>query len=152
MDDPFWKEFFPPNGWNCRCEAIQVSKKRYDPSNPSEALARGRSATYKPNAEGQNKAAIFCFNPGLEHIIFMNRHPYFKTNDAKRIRSILSPNEEYTRQWKSSKNNGAVYKTTEQSKAEKDKNLDLDKIIAEEMREEIMMLGINRWRFQSKKS
>lgn len=97
MDDPFWKEFFPPNGWNCRCEAIQVSKKRYDPSNPSEALACGSSATYKPNAEGQNKAAIFCFNPGLEHIIFMNRHPYFKTNDAKRIRSILSPNEEYTR-------------------------------------------------------
>lgn len=142
FDDKFWNEFFPPNGWNCRCEAIQVSKKRYEPSNLSEALARGHAATYKPNADGVNKAAIFRFNPGKEHIIFMDKHPYFKTNDAIRIRSILNPNNEYTRIWKSDKNNGAVYKTTEQSKAEKDKNIDLAKIIAEETGEEIMMLGI----------
>lgn len=77
MDDPFWDEFFPPNGWNCRCEAIQVSKKRYEPSNSSEALARGRSATYKPNADGVNKAAIFRFNPGKEQRIFPKKHPYF---------------------------------------------------------------------------
>lgn len=76
FDDKFWDEFFPPNGWNCRCEAIQVSKKRYEPSNPSEALARGRAATYKPNADGVNKAAIFRFNPGKEQRIFPKRHPY----------------------------------------------------------------------------
>lgn len=86
FDDKFWDEFFPPNGWNCRCEAIQVSKKRYEPSNPSEALARGRAVTYKPNADGVNKAAIFRFNPGKEHIIFMDKHPYFKINDAKKIK------------------------------------------------------------------
>ena len=77
FDDKFWDEFFPPNGWNCRCEAIQVSKKRYEPSNPSEALARGRAATYKPNADGVNKAAIFRFNPGKEQRIFPKKHPYF---------------------------------------------------------------------------
>lgn len=77
FDDKFWDEFFPPNGWNCRCEAIQVSKKRYEPSNPSEALARGRAATYKPNANGVNKAAIFRFNPGKEQRIFPKKHPYF---------------------------------------------------------------------------
>lgn len=77
MDDEFWDEFFPPNGWNCRCDVVQVSKKRYEPSNPSEALARGRSATYKPNADGVNKAAIFRFNPGKEQRIFPKKHPYF---------------------------------------------------------------------------
>lgn len=77
FDDKFWDEFFPPNGWNCRCEAIQVSKKRYEPSNPSEALARGRAATYKPNADGVNKATIFRFNPGKEQRIFPKKHPYF---------------------------------------------------------------------------
>lgn len=50
---------------------------RYEPSNPSEALARGRSATYKPNADGVNKAAIFRFNPGKEQRIFPKKHPYF---------------------------------------------------------------------------
>ena len=77
FDDKFWDEFFPPNGWSCRCETIQVSKKRYEPSNPSEALARGRAATYKPNADGVNKAAIFRFNPGKEQRIFPKKHPYF---------------------------------------------------------------------------
>lgn len=142
FDDKFWDEFFPPNGWNCRCEAIQVSKKRYEPSNPSEALARGRAATYKPNADGVNKAAIFRFNPGKEHIIFMDKHPYFKTNDAKRIRSILNPNNEYTRIWKSDKNNGAIYSSTPQNDGEVDKNFELAKHIAEENNEEILMLGI----------
>lgn len=80
MDDKFWDEFFPPNGWNCRCNVVQVSKKRYEPSNPSEALARGRSATYKPNADGVNKAAIFRFNPGKEQIIFPSKVPYYKTS------------------------------------------------------------------------
>lgn len=77
VSSDFWNEYFPPNGWNCRCEAIQVSKKRYEPSNPSEALARGRAATYKPNADGVNKAAIFRFNPGKEQRIFPKKHPYF---------------------------------------------------------------------------
>lgn len=142
VSSDFWNEYFPPNGWNCRCNVVQVNKDRYEPTNESEALARGRAATYKPNADGVNKAAIFRFNPGKEHIIFMNKHPYFKTNDAKKIRSILNPNDEYTRIWKSDKNNGAVYKTTKQNKAEKDKNIDLAKIIAEKTNSEIMMLGI----------
>lgn len=27
VDDAFWKTYFPPNGWNCRCEAIQTDDK-----------------------------------------------------------------------------------------------------------------------------
>ncbi|MEE0917645.1 MAG: phage minor head protein [Bacteroidales bacterium] len=85
MDDPFWDEYYVPLGWNCRCQVVQVSKKRYEPSNPSEALARGRAATYKPNADGVNKAAIFRFNPGKEHVVFPNTHPYYKKTSNNNI-------------------------------------------------------------------
>lgn len=27
-DDPFWDKFFPPNGWNCRCQAISIFEER----------------------------------------------------------------------------------------------------------------------------
>lgn len=75
--DKFWDEFFPPNGWNCRCYAVQVSPKRYPESNSEEAIQRGRAATYQPNAKGQNKAQIFRFNPGKDKKIFPPKHPYY---------------------------------------------------------------------------
>ena len=29
-DDPFWENFFPPNGWNCRCTVKSLSQKDLD--------------------------------------------------------------------------------------------------------------------------
>ncbi|MBP3693458.1 MAG: minor capsid protein [Thermoguttaceae bacterium] len=25
-EDPFWKKYFPPNGWNCRCTTLEIWK------------------------------------------------------------------------------------------------------------------------------
>ena len=70
--DPFWSEYFPPNGWNCRCTAVQVRKSKYSESDSFQAKQYGMQAT-----EGKNN--IFRFNPGKQQVIFPEHHPYFKS-------------------------------------------------------------------------
>lgn len=41
----FWNDYFPPNGWNCRCTVVQVRKDKYPESNEREAINLGSQAT-----------------------------------------------------------------------------------------------------------
>lgn len=79
--DPFWERYYPPNGWRCRCRAVQVLKGKYKRSNSAESVASGDDAT-----KGKNE--IFRFNPGKQKVIFPPHHPYRKVQD--RIGDILS--------------------------------------------------------------
>lgn len=69
--DPFWNDYFPPNGWRCRCTTIQVRKSKYPESDSTQAVRLGADAT-----EGKNN--IFRFNPGKQQVIFPEHHPYLK--------------------------------------------------------------------------
>jgi len=70
IDDPFWRDYFPPNGWNCRCTVVQVRKSKYPVTPHDEAMQRGADATAK------DSKGIFRFNSGLEQKSVPDYNPY----------------------------------------------------------------------------
>lgn len=53
--DPFWTRFYPPNGWDCRCQAIPIFSKRESISPPRH------DNNGRPIAPDKG----FNFNPGI---------------------------------------------------------------------------------------
>lgn len=82
--DPFWSQFYPPNGWNCRCKAVKVRKGKYPTSDSEDSIQKGERATTQIGKDGANKAAMFRFNPGQSKTIFPDRHPYYKVSEQAR--------------------------------------------------------------------
>lgn len=70
ITDPFWQEYYPPNGWNCRCTVVQVRKSKYPVTPHDEAMALGEEAT------AGDTRGIFHFNPGIEQKTFPDYNPY----------------------------------------------------------------------------
>ncbi len=68
--DTFWEEFYPPNGWNCRCTVVQVRKSRYPATDHDEAVRRGNDALQR------DSKGIFRFNPGTEEKAVPDYNPY----------------------------------------------------------------------------
>lgn len=75
-NDPFWQEYYPPNGWRCRCVAVEVLAREKEKSNSKEAINKGRAATSKIGKNGKNKLAMFRFNPGLQKKMFPPKNSY----------------------------------------------------------------------------
>lgn len=83
--DPFWNEYFPPNGWRCRCNTVQVRKNKYEQSDSATARDLGAKATYTVGAGNKNTSAMFRFNAGKEKMIFPVTHPYFENKEVVNI-------------------------------------------------------------------
>lgn len=68
--DPFWEEFYAPNGWNCRCTVVQVRKSKYPVTPHSEAMRLGDEALQR------DTKGMFRFNPGIEGKSVPDYNPY----------------------------------------------------------------------------
>lgn len=68
--DSFWEEFYPPNGWNCRCTVVQVRKSKYPATSHDEAMRLGEDALQR------DTKGIFRFNPGKEGKSVPDYNPY----------------------------------------------------------------------------
>lgn len=68
--DPFWEEYYPPNGWNCRCTVVQMRKSKYPATPHDEAMALGEEALQR------DTKGIFHFNPGKEDKTVPDYNPY----------------------------------------------------------------------------
>lgn len=79
IDDPFWRSWYPPNGWGCRCAVQQIHD----------------SARIPPAALPTEKEAPeeLRFNAGITQTVVSDKHPYYtrlnKGNDKAKVKSKI---------------------------------------------------------------
>lgn len=88
-DDAFWQEYYPPNGWRCRCTVVQVRKDKYEESDSKAAIKAGEKATQQIGKDGKNKLEMFRFNAGQSKKLFPKTHPYNKVKGADAVKENL---------------------------------------------------------------
>lgn len=91
-DDDFWNSYYPPNGWRCRCVAVEVLARDYKLSDSAEAIKKGEKATTQIGKSGKNTLEMFRFNPGKEMKLFPPKNAYTKVVGADKVNQAKPEN------------------------------------------------------------
>ena len=94
-DDDFWTEYYPPNGWRCRCVAVEVLARENTLSDSKKAKELGEKATTHIAPNGKNKLQMFRFNPGAEKKVFPPNNAYNKVVGAEQAEKTLKQQIDY---------------------------------------------------------
>lgn len=90
-NDAFWMEFYPPNGWRCRCIAVEILANSNKPlANSKKAILEGEKATTQISKTGKNKLEMFRFNPGIEKKMFPPKNTYTKVAGAEQVKKAIN--------------------------------------------------------------
>lgn len=94
VDDPFWRSHYPPNGWNCRCRVVAVSRRDYEKGRTPTGQQMGKTAPTVEMRDWENKRTGetlsvpkgidpgFAYNPGQARAADLARLTHDKLQQA----------------------------------------------------------------------
>lgn len=103
VDDPFWNQYAPPNGFGCRCDVRQISRRKMERrglkvSSEADMALRGANKTklWKNNRTGLLSRVPAGINPAFAYNVGRERlkavAPYLDIDDPMAIKLPSGPN------------------------------------------------------------
>jgi SPP1 gp7 family putative phage head morphogenesis protein len=80
VDDPFWLQYYPPNGWRCRCYVRKLTQRLYDDMVKKKGTLSSSDEAMKVGGHAVDKA--WRHNVGTSEIFEKDGSAYFKASPA----------------------------------------------------------------------